>query len=137
MAKNATYSGDFAQKKGISVMALRFNESVSKMFDAAGNYLVGVLPPNALVTDAYMFTAAASQPAVAALGTTEGGAELLSACDTTTLGKSGVFGAPVHTGSGMEVFLSIDEAVESGEFVLVIEYLEYTKNTGEYTLLVD
>lgn len=138
--KDKTRYGEFAQKKVVSVFAadIKFGSEDENIALTTGNYLLAKLPPEAIITDAYVHVITASDAvtsAVGALGTTEGGTEILSAADLATAGKQGTFTGQSLTGTGVDVYLraTITGAATEGEFVAVIEYLEYEKNTGEYT----
>lgn len=131
--KDVTRIDGFMQKKGVCYAVVRVGEDEYKEFDAADDYLAVNLPPRAIVTDAYVHTFAASDAGAVTLGTTEGGTEILSAGDSTTPGKSGTFTGQVHTDTGAPLYIGIAAAATQGDFVAVVEYVEYTKNTGEYT----
>lgn len=128
-----TRIGEFHQKKGGSTSVVRISSEVYKDFNIAGDYLVLNLPPRAVVTGAYVHTLEASDAGAVTLGTAEGGAEILSAGDSATPGKSGAFTGQVSTGTGVPVYMGIAAPVTTGDFLAVVEYLEFTKNTGEYT----
>jgi len=124
---------NYNQKKAVCQMVIRVGEDEYKSYLAAGNFLVGILPPKAIITDAYVHTVSASDAAAIALGTAEGGTEILSVGDSTTLGKTGTFTGQSETGSGVEVYMSTGAAATQGDFVAIIEYVEYTLNTGNLT----
>lgn len=131
-----TRVNEFAQKKSICVMACHIDESSADEFATAGNFVIANLPPEAVILDAYVHTIAASNAGAITLGTTEGGTEILSAGDSATPGKSGTFTGQSVTGTGVPVYMSTAANVTPaniGDFVVVIDYLEYEKNTGEYT----
>ena len=135
--KDVTRIDGFMQKKGVCYAVIRLDEEVYKEFDAADNYKVANLPPRTIVTDAYVHTFTASDAGAVTLGTTEGGTEILSAGDSTTLGKSGTYTGQVHTNSGTPLYMSIAAPATQGDFVAVVEYIEYTKSTGEYTKITN
>lgn len=140
MANLTRYNNAF-KKKLTSVMAMVISEGSEKgNIDAAsGNHLVGILPPDAIITDAYVFVKSASDAATSAsakLGTDSGGSQILSAANLKTAGKQGTAASASATGTGKEVWLGLTysgAATEVGEYVVVIEYLEYTKNSQEMT----
>lgn len=131
----------FFQKKSECFLAAEANEGTDNgEFPAAnGNHQIANLPPDAIITDAYIHVKTGSDAATSAtatLGTASGGTEILSAADLKTTGDSGTFTGQSLTGSGVTVWLGltyVGAATNVGEYVVVVEYLEYTKNTGEYT----
>jgi hypothetical protein len=132
----------FMQKKSNCFFAgevVEGTESYEIDGTASGNFKLANLPPNAVVTDAYIHVEAASDAAttnVATLGTTEGGSELLSAANLKTTGVQGAFTGQFLTGTGKPLFLGTTvtgAATNVGKYIVVVEYLEYRKNTGEYT----
>lgn len=136
-----TREANFAQKKGICLFASEVVEG-TESFEipaASGNYLLANIPPDAIITDAYIQVQVASDAAtsaVATLGTAEAGTEVLSAADLTTLGKQGTFTGHVETDTGAELYLGVTvtgAATAVGKYVVVVNYVEYRKNTGEYT----
>jgi hypothetical protein len=128
-----TRIGSYHQKKHNCQAVVQVSSEEFKEFNAAGNYLVVNLPPLAVVTNAYVHTLVASDAGAVALGTTEGGTEIMSAGDSTTLGESGTFTGQVATGTGTPLYMSLAAAATEGNFLVVVDYLEFTKNTGEYT----
>jgi|SRR5690606_23892952 len=138
--------GTHAQKKGICVAAYHVKEGTAQDQLPAGtdaDYHVGNLPPQAIILDASVFVVTASDDAVSAtgtLGTTEGGTEIVSAADLTATGDQGSFTGQSHTGTGVNVWLGVaygGAPTNVGEYVGIVEYLEYTKNTGEYTSMAE
>lgn len=140
---DVTRSGEFAQKKSICVFAGDIfegqNLNEGQLPAASGNFLLAKLPPDAVVTDAYIHVVTASDAAtsaVATLGTAEAGTEILSAADLTTTGKQGTFTGQSATTTGVDLFLGLTvtgAATDVAHYVVTVEYLEYQKNTGEYT----
>lgn len=138
-----TRSGAFAQKKSISVFAADIVEGTSlvegEIPAATGNFLIGKLPPDSVITNAYVHVITAGDAATSAtakLGTAEGGSEVLSAANLKTLGKQGTFTGQVHTDTGVDLFLGLTitgAATNVAHYVVVVDYLEFTKHTGEYT----
>lgn len=130
-----------SQKKGKCIFAVAMDEgSNSNEFSAASdNHLLGILPPNAIVTDAYIqvnTVSDAATSAVATLGTASGGGQLMTGADLTTAGHQGTFVAGVDSGTGAEIWLGLTytgAATDVGKYVIVVEYLEYLKTTGELT----
>tara|TARA_R110000851_G_scaffold14313_5_gene48495 strand:+ start:4314 stop:4757 length:444 start_codon:yes stop_codon:yes gene_type:complete len=140
---DVTRSGEFAQKKGICVFAGDIVEGTNlnegQIPAATGNFLIGKLPPDAVITNAYVHVITAGDAATSAsakLGTAEGGSQVLSAANLKTLGKQGTFTGQVHTDTGVDLYLGLTitgAATDVAHYVTVVEYLEYQKNTGEYT----
>ena len=136
-----TRENNFHQKKGICLFASEVVEGTddAQIPAASGNFLIVNLPPRSIITDAYIHVVVASDAAtsaVATFGTAEAGTEILSAADLTTLGKQGTFTGQSLTTTGKPLYLGITvvgAATNVGKYVMVVEYLEYTKNTGEYT----
>lgn len=140
MADLSRYNNAF-KKKLASVMTFELNEGTDKgeIEAATANHLVGYLPAHAIVTGAYVFTKTVSDAATstaAKLGTASGGSQILSAGNLKTAGKTGTFTGHSDTGTGVPVYLGLTytgAATEVGKYVIVIEYLEYTKNSQELT----
>lgn len=134
-------TGELNQKKGICYFSGQINEGTDngEISAANGDHLLGNLPPDAIITDAYIHVVTASDAATSAtatLGTTEGGSEVMSAADLKTTGEQGTFTGQSLTATGVPLYLGITyvgAATEVGEYVVAVEYLEFTKNTGEYT----
>jgi len=129
------------QKKSICVFASRMKEGTEdqNLPIAGGDHLLALLPPDAIISDAYVFVKTVSDAAtsaVAQLGTTEGGAEILTGADLTTAGKQGTFVPGVETLTGKDLWLNhvvTGAATAVGDYVFVVEYLEWDLNTGNYT----
>lgn len=138
-----TRENNFHQKKGICLFASKVIEGTEDANIAAGsgNFLLANIPLDAVITDAYIHVETASDAAtsnVATLGTTEGGSEILSAGDLTTVGKQGTFTGQSLTLTGKPLYLGVTTtgaATNVGKYIIVVEYVEYTKNTGEYTTI--
>lgn len=140
MANLTRYNNAF-KKKLVSAMAFVLAEGTDKgeIAAASDNHLVGLLPADAIITDAYVLVKTGSDAAtsaVATLGTASGSSAIMSAADLTTPGATGTFTGKIGTGTGQEVWLGLTytgAATEVGEYVVVVEYLEYTKNSQELT----
>lgn len=108
-----------------------------------GNYHIGNLPENAIVLDSFVQVVSGSDAATsqaATLGTTSGGSEILSAIDMKTPGFDGTFTGRSNTGTGKQVWLGVNATgagTNVGEYIVVIEYLEYDVTNGEYTSLAE
>ena len=131
------------KKKVTSYFAAALTEGVEKgdLPIGDGNFLIATLPENSIVTDAYIQVAVVSDAgttAVATLGTASAGTQILSDADLTTLGKEGTFTGHSLTGSSVDVWLNVAIAgaqTAVGEYIVVVEYLEYTLDNGEYTVI--
>ena len=137
-------AGTFMQKKTECFFAAEIVEGTEDnqidTADTVTNNLIAKLPPNSLITDAYVHVKTVSDAATSAvgtLGTAEGGTEIMSAADLdAATGKTGTFTGQSDTGSGVDVYFGAvytGAVTDVGEYVVVIEYLEYTKKSGEYT----
>ena len=135
-----TRENNFMQKKGICLFASEVIEGTedAQIPAGSGNFLLANLPPLAVITNAYVHVETISDAAtsnVATLGTTEGGSEILSAADLKTVGKQGTFTGQSLTTTGKPLYLGVTTtgaATNVGKYIIVVEYVEYTKNTGEY-----
>lgn len=133
----------FAQKKSECFFAGELNEGTGSgdVAAAAGTFNLELanLPPDSIITNAYVMIKTASDAATTAaatLGTTAGGSEILSAIDLTVAAQDGTFTGASLTGTGVTLHLEIvytGATTAVGEYVVVVEYLEYTKKSGEYT----
>lgn len=131
----------YAQKKSECFFAGEVTEG-SQSFEisaATGNHLLANLPPDSIITDAYIHVKTASDAATSAvgtLGTASAGTEILSAADLKSAGDEGTFTGQSLTGTGVELWMGLTvtgATTEVGEYIVVVEYLEYTKKSGEYT----
>lgn len=137
---NLKRNDSFAQKKSVSVLACTLKAAENDFVATSQNYLLATLPHDAIILDAYIHVVEASDAVTSAtmtLGTTEGGTQILSAANVKTTGKKGTFTGQSLTGTGVDVYLGMTAAgaatADVGEYVVVVEYMEFTKNTGEYT----
>lgn len=134
---------DFAQKKSESFFALRLDEGTEsyEIPVAGGNMLLGYLPPDCIITDAYVHVITVSDAVTSStgtLGTAEGGTEIMSAADLdAAVGKTGTFTGQSLTTTGKGIYWNTTkvggDGTAVGEVYVVIEYLEITKKSGEYT----
>ena len=125
-------------KKQKSYFATELDVTNSDVGLVTKTLLLANLPPIAILLDAYAFRLTASDAATSAtlkLGTTDGGAEIMAAADLKGTGKVGSLVAAQYTGSGKGVYatLTITGAQTAGKFIVVIDYLEPGKTTGELT----
>lgn len=132
-----TRKGTFAQKRAASYFVAHVVETEDTDLATAGNYLIAHLPADALITDVYVNVKTASNattPTVK-LGTAENGGQIMAATSIGTIGVVGALVGEVDTGSGADLYLTVagTGGTKVGDYVIVIEYLEYDKATGEYT----
>lgn len=135
---NLTRKGNNSCKKSKSYFATQLDVKDSDVGLVSTNLLLANLPPNAIITDAYVHREVASNAvtsATVALGTAEGGAQIMAAADLKGTGKVGSLVGQILTGSGKPLFaaLTITGAQTAGKFYVVVEYLEPNKVTGELT----
>lgn len=136
---NLTRNDKFYQKKSVSVFTGRLVEGEDGVRAETVNYKLANLPADSLITNAYVLVETASNAATSAaatLGTAEGGSQLLTAVNLKTLGKQGTFAGIKSTGTGVELWLNTvitGAATAAAKYLVVVEYLEHTKTTGEYT----
>lgn len=138
MATDVTRDSRFCYKKAQSHFAAEIKEAEIDTFMTDGTYTIVNLPPNALILDAFVFvkTASDATTATVALGTTDGGAEIMAATSLTATGEAGTLVAVLDTGAGQPVyatFASTGSPTGVADYVLNVRYLEYTKNTGDLT----
>lgn len=132
----------FFQKKQECRFAIDLKEGTEsyELALGSGNHQLANLPDNCIITDAYMHVKVVGDMAtsgVATLGTASGGSQIMSAADMdAATGKTGTFTGQSDTGTGVTLWLGITITggqTAVGQYVIVVEYLEYTKNTGDYT----
>lgn len=135
---NLTRKANNSCKKSKSYFAAELDVKDSDVGLVSANLLLGNLPPNAIITDAYLHRVVASNAATTAtvaLGTAEAGAQIMAAADIKGTGKVGSLVGQILTGSGKPLYaaLTITGAQTAGKFYVVVEYLEPNKVTGELT----
>lgn len=132
------------EKKGKSVMVTTAtfgtDTDVGDVPAASNSLKLGILPPNAHITAAYVFTKTVSDAATSAavtLGSASANTSIMTAGNLKTAGKTGTAGAMQDTGTGMELWANIAIAgavtADVGEFDVVVEYTEYDLGTGDLT----
>lgn len=135
--KNLLLQGNFNCKRELRYMVAKLPFSV--VGATTESFLVAKLPPEAVITNAYVFTTTASNAATSdavVIGTTDGGAEIMSAGNAKTAGKTGTFTAQTATtGTGKAVYVkhTVTGAKTAGELFAVVEYLEVNRVNGELT----
>ena len=135
---NLTRKANNSCKKSKSYFAAELDVKDPDVGLVSVNLLLGNLPPNAIITDAYLHRVVASNAATTAtvaLGTAEAGAQIMAAADIKGTGKVGSQVGQILTGSGKPLYaaLTITGAQTAGKFYVVVEYLEPNKVTGELT----
>ena len=136
---NLTQASNNSCKKQKSYFSTLIDVTDSAVGLVSTNLLLANLPPNAIITDAYVHRVTVSDAATSAtfkLGTTEGGAEVMAAADIkAATGKVGSLVGQILTNSGKPLYgaLTITGAQTAGKFYVVVEYLEPLKSTGELT----
>lgn len=138
---NKTRASTFAQKKSVCLFAGEVNQGTAddEIGTTTASYQLANLPADAIVTNAYIFVEKASDAATSAaatLGTAEGGGQILTAANLKTLGKQGTFAGQSLTTTGKPLVMNVTitgAATAVGKFKVIVEYVEYKKNTGEYT----
>ena len=135
---NLTRKANNSCKKSKSYFATELDVKDPDVGLVSVNLLLGNLPPNAIITDAYLHRVVASNAvttATVALGTAEAGAQIMAAADIKGTGKVGSLVGQILTGSGKPLYaaLTITGAQTAGKFYVVVEYLEPNKVTGELT----
>lgn len=110
----------------------------------SATYKVVNLPPNALITNAYVHVKTVSDAATSStvkLGTSDGGAEIMTAQSVkAATGKVGSLVGQILTGSGVAVYLTtaiVGASSHTGRYIVVIEYIELDQANGEYTSLTN
>ncbi len=128
--------GTLNQKKSICVAAAELD--FETLGAVTASFQLFNLPENAVITNAYVHVVTASDAAtsnVGIIGTAEDGTQVLSAADLKTLGEQGTFTGQSLTGTGKTIWFkqTVTGAATVGKFLVVVEYLEYSLNTGNYT----
>lgn len=136
MSQNLLLQGNFNEKREVRYMTAKLTFALAGA--VTESFLVGKLPPNAVITNAYVFATTASNATTDAvvIGTTDGGSEIMSAGNAKTLGKTGTFTAQTATtGTGKNVWVkhTVTGAKTAGELYAIVEYLEVDRTNGEYT----
>jgi len=143
MANNKLREDRFMQKKTECFFAAEVVEGTESFeiysADTDTDNLLANLPPNSIVTNAYIHVEAASDAATTAvgkLGTAAAGAQIVSSANLKSTGKQGTFAGQSLTGTGKGLYFSAvytGAVTNVGKYIVVVEYLEYRKNNGEYT----
>lgn len=100
----------------------------------SNNYLIGYIPADAVVTNAYCVVAGTdSSASTLTVGTSEGSSNILSGVDLTASGNYGPSNILLATGTGVPVYVTLGGPVTTAFIVVNIYYDEYSLTTGELT----
>lgn len=139
--QNLTRVGERAQKKGVCVFTTELDYT-DEIGTSADVYELFTLPPQAMVTHASVFVVTPSDAATTAtvdVGFAGGdtlidGGNLKAAANTVLSGGTNAVVPQIASTGGVVTFLpTYTGATTAGKFFVRIEYIEYEKNTGEYT----
>jgi len=125
------------EKKTYSVMAAR----VKHTDVATGTNELFTLPPNCLIVDAAIVAEVAGQASLTVDFGFSGGNELGNDIDIAQTGVdtvalvSGAKAPRLLTGTGKTVTAVFSADPTAGEFIFLVEYIEYTKGCGDLTNL--
>ena len=136
MPITVTRTNNFNTKKLLSQMCITIDESTRNdlIGDPSFQYLVGYLPADCFIQNAYVATRVAQGVAdVMDVGTTNGGNDILQGGPLNAVGFGGTFNGPVDTGTGVPVYITMTVDPTVAVFTLVIEYLEFKVSTGSLT----
>lgn len=139
--QNLTRETIRSQKKGrcIAHAILDYTDEIGT---SADSYELFVLPPASMILSAAIFVVTASDAATSAEADVgfAGGDTLIDGADLTSAANSYLSGGTnavvpqiAETGGTVTFLPTYTGATTVGKFHIVIEYLEYEKNTGEYT----
>ena len=140
-----TRLNDNFQKKSICVLVAPLIEGTDttggEIAAATANHLLANLPADSYIQAAYVFTETVSDAATSAaltLGITSGGTTIMTSGNLKTAGKTGTVNSSfLNTGTGVEVWANLTytgAATAVGKYRIIVEYVEHTKDTGEYTV---
>lgn len=123
-----TTVGKLNEKKTRSVVSAVLTKA--RIVDT-GTYDLFQLPVDCLITDAYIIPKVAGQATLTASLGFDGGTELINAgaVSTTTVVKDA--GLKLDTGTGKNVTIKFSAAPTQGEFVAIVEYIEYRLGNGK------
>jgi hypothetical protein len=131
---NLTRVGKNSEKKTVSASAVTVK--AGDVADASNELFV--LPPNALIVASYCIVKVAGQASLTVDFGFDGGAELGNDLDID--GAAVVEGladaGALDTGTGKTVTALFSATPSAGEFVFIVEYVEYNKGCGDLTNLV-
>lgn len=130
---NLTATRKFAQKKSYSVSS---DVLFTSDFDGTNALDLFSLPENALVTKVTVIAEIAGNTGLT-LKVDVGSTTVLSAANVATA-KSATTASPNSlTETGKLIKVTPNKAVSVGQFVVMVEYVEYTLGTGHFTNYVN
>ena len=140
MIMDRTRSLNSMQKREISVASFFFGDNAHLDFDAAGDYKILQLPPNSLILRCKIVSTAPFPIYQLRLGTTPGGTEITSTFNLAFRGtrRTALFiDDPDFSISGRSIYLSIPAALPKLAWIILVEYIEFKKTSGEYTRITN
>ena len=135
MIMDRTRSLGSMQKREISVASFFFGDGGHVDFDAAGTYKILRLPPNSLILRSKINSMEA-MPISVSVGFTPTGTQIASSTNLNGVGtrRTNLFIFDhLFTRSERFVYLHLPAALPKGAWILVVEYIEFKKTSGEYT----
>lgn len=131
-----TRTAKFSEKKSRSVAATERAMLYSE-FDTTSAVTLFNLPANCLITDAYVITETAGQTSLTLdVGVTGDADGLIADADVDNTGiVKDALSTGVLTGTGTAVTVTPSATPTAGAFIFVVDYVEYTKSTGEMTVI--
>lgn len=121
----------FAEKKTVAVSAAELNFAEVASTDA---HELFELPDNALITHAYCDVKGAGQALLTVDFGFSGGNELGNDLDIDAVSVvGGELTAGIDTGTGKTVTAKFSAAPTAGDFVFIVQYIEYKLGTGMLT----
>lgn len=136
-----TRTSTYNQKKTECFVVAKLTVDTRNIGVASGNFTVANLPPDSVITDCYLMTEVVSDAGTSAamtVGTSEGGSEVMSAGDMTTLNETGTFTGKTFTVTGKTLYVGVTivgTVPTTGIFYVVVQYTELLKNNGQYTII--
>lgn len=120
---------NFSQKKSYSVSAatLRADD-----FDALNSLELFNIPEKSVITNVYVVTDVAGDAALT-LKVSIGSRTAIAAANVSVSGVSSEVRYNRQSGTGEKVQVTPSKAVTTGDFTIIVEYLEYTLGTGTLT----
>lgn len=122
---------EFNQKKCISVASATLVGGTD--VTTTDTYELFNLPADCLVVDAYVSVAEAGDATRTADIGFAGGAELIDDGSIAAVAVVKTNDLALETGTGKTVTMVPSGAITQGKFIVTVKYIEYTKNSGEYT----
>ncbi len=120
---------NFSQKKSYSVSAatLRADD-----FDVLNSLELFNIPEKSVITNVYVVTDVAGDAALT-LKVSIGSRTAIAAANVSVSGVSSEVRYNRQSGTGEKVQVTPSKAVTTGDFTIIVEYLEYTLGTGTLT----